>query len=103
MRRFILIFLMFLIPFQWTWAAAANVCQHEVGGAHFGHYEHEHDSANPGELVTGEENDAKSLSVHPDCQVCHGIGAGYVPASTGSNQVWPRDRLVPGECQDFCV
>jgi hypothetical protein len=95
MHRFILIVLMFLVPFQWTWAAAANVCQHETGGAHFGHHEHQHEASSPGSVLDTEENDARALSVHPDCKVCHGVGAGHAPARSDAHHAWHRERLVP--------
>lgn len=86
MRRFILIFLMMLLPVQWSWAAAASVCAHEKDKSHFGHHEHKH-SASP-EVAEPDEADGKAPSFHPDCQVCHGIGAGCLTASTEVGAAW---------------
>jgi hypothetical protein len=84
MRRFILIFLMLLLPVQWSWAAAASVCAHEKDNSHFGHHEHQH-SASP-QAAEPDEADEKAPSFHPDCQVCHGIGTACVtsPAEVGA-------------------
>ncbi len=50
MRRWLILFLLALLPLQVSWAAAATVdyCAHDQGGApHFGHHEdanaHDHD------------------------------------------------------------
>ncbi len=48
MRRYLLIVLLVLIPFQLVWSAAASVCAHEqpVGGTvHFGHHSPHHEAA----------------------------------------------------------
>jgi hypothetical protein len=87
MRRFILIFLMVLLPVQWSWAAAASVCAHEKDTSHFGHHEHEHAAA-PQVSAEPDEGDIKAPSVHLDCQVCHGIGAACVTASTEVGAAW---------------
>ncbi|QOF76687.1 hypothetical protein [Variovorax sp. 38R] len=43
MRRWLLIFLLFLLPFQYSWAASAAYCLHEgdTRGGHWGHHEDE--------------------------------------------------------------
>lgn len=43
MRRWLLIFLLFLLPFQYSWAASAAYCLHEgdTRGGHWGHHESE--------------------------------------------------------------
>jgi hypothetical protein len=81
MRRFILIFLMVLLPFQWSWAAAASVCAHEKGDSHFGHHEHKHGASD-------EQAAEPAPSYHPDCQVCHGIGTACVTASSEVGAAW---------------
>lgn len=44
MRRAFLICLMVLLPFQFSWSAAAAICMHEhlEGSSHWGHHEAEH-------------------------------------------------------------
>src|SRR5690606_360663 len=94
MRRFILIFLMVLLPFQWSWAAAASVCEHESKGGHFGHHEHKHsDSLHI--AAEPDEADGKAPSFHPDCQVCHGIGTACVPSSAAASTAWSSAQPPP--------
>jgi hypothetical protein len=73
MRRFLAIFLLVFLPFQFSWAAVAGYCQHEAEGSaqHFGHHEHKHqadavaeahDSAPDTQLLGGIDN---------DCGACH--------------------------------
>jgi hypothetical protein len=44
MRRWLTIFLLFVLPVQYAWSAAAPYCQHEQAPAktHIGHHAHEH-------------------------------------------------------------
>lgn len=70
LRRLVLILMLALLPLQWTWAAAASVCQHEeivatadgsLPSPHFGHHVHQHqgdEEAGPNELDL-------------DCPSCH--------------------------------
>ncbi len=47
MRRFLILFLVFLLPLQVSWAVAANYCGHEQekSANHFGHHQDEHQSS----------------------------------------------------------
>lgn len=83
MRRFILIFMMVLLPLQWSWAAAASVCAHEQGTSHFGHHEHQHAS---GEAVHAD--DGQALVDHPDCQGCHGVGTACMGTAAPPGVAW---------------
>lgn len=77
MRRLLIIFLMLLLPAQWTWAAVASACQHETGIAaqHVGHHEHVHQ---PGEAEADVDHDRSTGAVEQqvafdaDCHTCHG-------------------------------
>ena len=119
MRRCFLVFMMVLLPFQWSWAAAAAVCEHEAGKSrHFGHHAHVHADAQQAGPVQGHVHgdvdgvdhaepvntsdskpdskpDAKSTTAHPDCGVCHGVGLGVpsLPRAAGAAQ--PASRLLP--------
>jgi hypothetical protein len=77
MRRFLIVFLLFALPLQVSWAAVATYCKHESGAAaqHFGHHEHEHPAkqADPAK-------DPSSLIVDNDCIACHLASAGVLPA-----------------------
>jgi len=97
MRRLLVIVMMFLLPVQWTWAAAASVCAHEktAQATHFGHHEHAHE----GKLaVDGAGNDGQngSLAEHPDCGACHGMNSPFVPAFGSIPEPWTdRGHYAP--------
>lgn len=44
MRRWLSIFLLILLPHQFSWAAVVTYCEHESGtqAMHFGHHQHKH-------------------------------------------------------------
>lgn len=82
MRRWLSILLLVLLPFQFSWAAAASYCQHETGrlAAHFGHHEHQHEHQHEpqherAKLKTSstDQGDANSKlgALDNDCAVCH--------------------------------
>lgn len=67
-KKLLLIFLLALLPLQFSWAAAAAYCQHdgEKSTQHFGHHSHQHDEQ------TDLPDDAdKVVKVHADCGYCH--------------------------------
>jgi cytochrome c5 len=89
MRRFLIIFLLFALPLQVSWAAVAIYCNHESGAAaqHFGHHEHEHQATNT-DPAQDASKDTSTLTVDTDCVVCHLGGVGMMPmafSSTASN------------------
>lgn len=99
MRRYLLIFMMCLLPLQWSWAAAARVCEHEQGAAHFGHHEHQHAGAEQAaEAASAPQGDAGSAphdsvadatqQSHPDCHTCHGTGVGYISTVDAPRAPW---------------
>lgn len=92
MRRYVLIFMMLLLPLQWSWAAAAGACQHEAGGTHFGHHEHRHEAPGGQPATGGEANDPSPFALDPDCQVCQGLGAAHAPRITGIGHTWSPDQ-----------
>lgn len=92
MRRFVLILMMVLLPLQWSWAAAASVCGHEQGKAHFGHHEHKHASSVETTAEPGHVEDGTAASYHPDCQVCHGIGSACMTSSAEVGAAWSSSR-----------
>lgn len=74
MRRWLSILFLVMLPFQFSWAAAASYCQHETGklASHFGHHEHKHQGA---KVKSGapERSDAvnKLGALDDDCALCH--------------------------------
>ena len=107
MRRFILVFMMVLLPLQWSWAAAASVCGHESEGAHVGHHEHRHEGhdapeVTPAPMAPDAPGDTGPSDFHPDCQVCHGLGVAFAPTGAAFGQRWAPEparstygRFVP--------
>jgi hypothetical protein len=91
MRRWLLLFLLAVIPMQLSWAALASYCQHETvpaKAAHFGHHQHDHqDQAGDRHGVDlakakGDHagDDTKSpLALDDDCSYCH-LGCAQAPA-----------------------
>ena len=74
MRRPLLILLLFWLPLQFAWGAAASFCQHEEGQGinHFGHHTHKHQ----GKVMpaSGEPTPDKKGSLAGedfDCRYCH--------------------------------
>ena len=59
MSRWLTIFLLFVLPVQFAWSAAAAYCQHEEvpTKTHIGHHVHEHDATGD----TGSKASAKHL------------------------------------------
>jgi hypothetical protein len=76
MRRWLLVFLMALLPLQLSWAAVAVYCQHEQAparGGHFGHHAHEHHEADAAAGQDGHADKVKNspLTLDDDCGTCH--------------------------------
>lgn len=74
MRRSLIIVLLFWLPFQFAWGAAASYCQHEQGSgvSHFGHHTHKHQ----GKVLqsSGESTPDKKTALADedlDCDYCH--------------------------------
>lgn len=78
MRRWLLVFLLFVLPLQFTWASAAGYCRHEqeANARHVGHHSHEHagdrDTASKSAQPAADDGDATALGLeHSDCSFCH--------------------------------
>jgi hypothetical protein len=75
MRRFVLVFLLFLMPLQLSWAAAAAYCDHEEGSTrtHFGHHQHHHQSSHRASAADpAKDSKAKvPFGDDADCAFCH--------------------------------
>jgi hypothetical protein len=68
MKRTFVIFLLVLLPLQFSWTAAAAYCAHEqeVTMQHFGHHVHKHEKA--GDSAKDASQKAKADT---DCDYCH--------------------------------
>jgi hypothetical protein len=78
MTRWLLIVLIFLLPAQSSWAAAAGYCAHESNPVsfHVGHHAHVHQVSTPDAQHTpSEQENAKATLAleHDDCSYCHGV------------------------------
>lgn len=98
MRRWLLVFLVLLLPLQFSWAAVASYCQHESAAAtsptqqqHVGHHEHQHHGdatpvqAQPdkGAKAAPTDTDTGPDTLDLDCGTCHaGCCAPIAPTLT---------------------
>lgn len=83
MRRWLLIFLVVLLPMQLSWAAVASYCQHESGNAttqqHVGHHEHQHTADHADTSKSSHPSATGAVDV--DCGTCHaGCCSAMVPS-----------------------
>ncbi len=72
MKRFVLIFLLVLVPLQHVFAAADAYCREEAGSTttHFGHHEHASEfDADAGAKVDGDTKSKGEAGA--ECGVCH--------------------------------
>jgi hypothetical protein len=71
MRRWLTLLLLFVLPAQFSWAAAAAYCQHEPATAavsHIGHHSHVHKA---GKTDKTEKSGVAKLAADNDCGYCH--------------------------------
>lgn len=79
MRRYLVIFFIAFLPFQFAWGAAANYCTHEKSEtvSHFGHHAHVH--------KVSAQNDEAAVpfadGCDPDCGYCHSGCAQPLPST----------------------
>jgi hypothetical protein len=85
MSRWIIAWMLLLLPLQFSWAAVASYCQHETAVAapavqHLGHHEHQHASGHT-KLPAKADDKRSDYSIAPsdsDCHMCHGLGLGAI-------------------------
>lgn len=90
MRRWVLLLLLFVLPIQLVWAAAAPYCAHEGNAStkkHFGHHEHQHKGG--AQAQDSDDNSASGGANHVDCESCHLGSAGTLPSLTLSFDLAP--------------
>jgi hypothetical protein len=89
-RRYLAIFLLAMLPLQFSWAAVASYCAHErqASTGHFGHHDHKHHAhagsdagpaADAGADLTSSPGEASGVkggklpgAMDLDCGHCHG-------------------------------
>lgn len=70
-KKLLLIFMLVLLPLQFSWAAVAVYCQHEQeASTHFGHHSHKHE-ADASAQTDDSGTEGKLAKVDGDCAVCH--------------------------------
>lgn len=82
MRRWVLVLLLCVMPFQMVWASAAPYCAHEssaLAKKHFGHHEHKHLASGEVVSVTDATGDSGGI-YHADCESCHLATCAFMPA-----------------------
>ena len=104
MRRWLTVFLLVLLPLQFSWGAAAVYCQHEPApeSRHFGHHVHEHgDAAHQGQQAdlkkSADADKSKPAKLAPDndCGQCHHSAFKPVTAVAASLNV-PGAQVLRG-------
>ncbi len=93
-KKLILILLLVILPFQFSWAVAGAYCQHEQGktSQHFGHHAHQHQAKADVPDAKGEMG-----KLHTDCSSCHGAGCVVFAVAHPTPGVLPvvRDYVEP--------
>jgi hypothetical protein len=94
MRRWLLVFLLILLPFQLSWAASAAYCQHErdTQPEHWGHHEDEPRGTDRTHTGDGAK---KNTTTQPNGAVAHCIVghfgcAQHVDVATGDSAGTPQ-------------
>ena len=98
MRRWLSILFLVMLPFQFSWGAAASYCQHETGklSSHFGHHEHKHEAAKLKASDNERGDKAGNFgALDDDCAMCH---LGCVPPIAASQVV---DFVRPVQVHDL--
>lgn len=92
MKKFLLILLLFMIPFQFSWAAAAVYCQHEQApSSHFGHHTHQHKAQD-----SNTDADKSVEKYHGDCESCHLFShAPLISAAIKPARLDAQDHVLP--------
>lgn len=102
MRRWFAIFLLALLPLQFSWAAVVGLCDHKAGQQTQQGDHHENRQADLGSMGSDGEaanQDGQAIDACNGCEHCHGICC-CMPASvhrlTARVVAVPSAVLVPG-------
>ena len=85
MRRWFAIFMLALLPLQFSWAAVAAYCGHETGqhAEHLGHHEHRHADQAKADQDSAPADQKAPAGFDFDCGHCHGHCAGMLDFPAG--------------------
>jgi len=88
MKRYFLIFLLVLLPLQFSWAVAGAYCAHEEAAvSHFGHHVHKHHETTDDETRDDGKHEAKKIQADTDCEYCHHVPSNAIaPAAPALSQ-----------------
>lgn len=96
MSRWLLVFLLLVVPFQLVWASAAPYCAHESGVSakkHFGHHEHTHLASD--EIASSTDDTGNATGAHhADCESCHLGCSAFMPAVTYAVEALPHGSAM---------
>lgn len=92
MKQLLVILLLIIVPFQLSWAAAGDYCQHESGATaqHFGHHTHQHQ-----DNLEKARGKIKSAKIHPDCGACHNTVSALPPQVSTLFALPPLSAIHP--------
>ena len=94
MRRWLVVFILLVLPVQFAWAAAASYCAHETAAAaskHPGHHQHIHQDGSDG-VNSGDDGGGEGVN-HTDCASCHAGAAATLPLPAAELATGPREVL----------
>ena len=94
MRRWLVVFMLLVLPLQFAWAAAAPYCAHEAAsaaGKHPGHHQHVHQGSS--DAAKAGDGGAGFGTNHSDCASCHAGAAAVLPLFAADLSRAPRDVL----------
>lgn len=98
MRRYIVLLLLIVLPFQFCWAAAATYCSHESSAAvtHFGHHGHQHQAKGQGDAGANVKAKVAPIVLDDDCSVCHSCAApGLLPSPLSHAEPFSTALALP--------
>jgi hypothetical protein len=95
MRKWLVLFLMLMMPLQLTWAATSAYCQHENGLSvqHVGHHGQQH-FAQSDERASADQTQLAALDL--DCGTCHAGCAISVASALGHSVAPTSTAIAPG-------
>ena len=94
MRRWLVVFMLLVLPLQFAWAAAAPYCAHEDASAaskNPGHHHHELQVVSDA-AKAGDDGAGNGVN-HTDCASCHAGAAATLPLPAAKLAAAPRDVL----------
>lgn len=106
MHRLVALFVLILLPMQWTYAAVGSYCRHEATAesSHVGHHEHKHEQGN---FAEDNDKDDRDSFDDQDCPTCHcsfayGVNVGEaasLPAKVSAPILF-RSQAIPDRSPD---